>query len=72
MAICPVITNVSADLRRKYDVALATKKVAPVREFRTVSLPLGTNGKRRYFVADDNGKPIESLGYVDATPTVAD
>ena len=72
MAVCPVLTNVSADLRRTYDAAIAAKKITPVREFRTYSEPVGTDGVRHYFVADDNGQPIRSLGFVEATPTIAD
>jgi len=72
MSVCPVLTNVNADLRRRYDAAVASKKVSPVREFRTWSESAGINGKRRYFVADDNDQPIRSLGFVEATPTVCD
>lgn len=72
MAVCPVITNVIADLRRKYDAAIAAKQTTPMREFRTWSEPVGTHGVRRYFVADDNGQPIREVGFVEAIPTIAD
>lgn len=72
MSVCPVLTQVSAQLRTKYDEAVRKGTVKPVREFRTWSEPVGANGMRRYFVANDKGQPIRSLGSVEATPTVAD
>ena len=72
MAVCPVLTNVRADLRRKYDTAVAEGRITSVREFRICSEPVGTNGVRHYFVADDNDQPIRSIGFVEATPTIAD
>ena len=72
MSVCPVLTNVRAQLRRHYDAGVADGTISPMREFRTWSESVGANGKRRYFVADDSGQPIRSLGSVEATPTIAD
>lgn len=72
MSVCPVLTQVSDQLKHVYDAAVAKGQVAPVKVFRTYSEPIKGSAKRRYFVADDNDQPIRELGYVEATPTIAD
>ena len=71
MAVSPAITQAEPELRRRYDKAVGEDKMKPLREFRITSMP-GAPGKRNYFVADDDGKAILSLGSVSLVPTICD
>ncbi len=76
MVASPALTQVAACLRPLFERAVATGKINPRKGFRIVSVPCvgdaGAEGWRNYFLADDDGNPLHTLGSTKAKPTICD
>lgn len=76
MVASPVLTQVMEYLRRLYEAAITAGQIKRPKEFRVTSLPApderGSQGWRNYYVADDSGQPLTSIGSIEAKPTICD
>jgi len=76
MVASPALTQVESRLRPLYEQAIASGKIKPLKQFRIISVPCvgdeGREGWRRFFVADDDGQPLHTVGSTKAKPTICD